>query len=103
MNQQQLPLITRESLALIGIQLADADADALIEQFNSTLQERIGVEVTNALDDDQLKELVHVQESGNMQAIQDWLVANVSDLQEIAQDEYDILMGEIAANAENIQ
>lgn len=103
MNQQQLPLITRESLALIGIQLADADADALIEQFNSTLQERIGVEVTNALDDTQLKELVDVQESGNMQAIQDWLVANVSDLQEIAQDEYDILMGEIAANAENIQ
>jgi nucleotidyltransferase/DNA polymerase involved in DNA repair len=103
MNQQQLPLITRESLALIGIQLADADADALIEQFNSTLQERIGAEVTNALDDTQLKELVDVQESGNMQAVQDWLVANVSDLQKIAQDEYDILMGEIAANADNIQ
>lgn len=39
----------------------------------------------------------------NAQAVQDWLVANVSDLQEIAQDEYDILMGEIAANADNIQ
>lgn len=103
MNQQQLPLITRESLALIGIQLADADADTLIEQFNSTLQERIGTEVTNILDDNQLKELVDVQESGNTQAVQDWLVANVSDLQEIAQDEYDILMGEIAANADNIQ
>lgn len=100
---QQLPLITRQSLALIGIQLADADADALIDQFNTTLQERIGVEVTNALDDDQLKELVNIQESGNTQAVQDWLVANVSDLQEIAQDEYDILMGEIAANADDLQ
>lgn len=64
MNQQQPPLITRESLALIGIQLADANADTLIEQFNSTLQERIGTEVTNILDDNQLKELVDVQESG---------------------------------------
>lgn len=100
---QQLPLITRQSLALIGIQLADADADALIDQFNTTLQERIGVEVTNALDDDQLKELVNIQESGNTQAVQDWLIANVSDLQEIAQDEYDILMGEIAANADDLQ
>ncbi|MDB5165346.1 MAG: hypothetical protein JWM00_236 [Candidatus Saccharibacteria bacterium] len=96
------PLITKELLDEYGIELGDQDVAALLAHLNTTLEERVGMEITESLSEDQLKALLTVQESGNDEAVGAWLEQNVPELQEITQDEIDILLGELAENAEGV-
>jgi hypothetical protein len=96
------PLITRELLDEFGIELGNQDEASLLEHLNSTLEERVGTEITESLDEPQLKELVELQEKGTDEEIAVWLEKNVPDLQEITQDEIDILIGELAENSDAI-
>lgn len=73
-----------------------------LQHVNDTLDERVGTEITESLNDDQLKELLDVQEKGTDEEVGAWLDKNVPELQEIAQDEIDILLGELAENADNV-
>ena len=93
--------ITEETLNEIGIDLTGQDKLALLAHLNDTLEERIGVEITESLDDDQLKELLDLQESGNDEAITSWLETHVPDLQDIVADHVAVLLGELAENADD--
>lgn len=95
-------LITKEMLATAGITVAPNEEDALLEHLNETLEERVGLEITNSLDDQQLDALAALQEQDDPTAIQQWLTDNVPELQDIIKDETDILLGEIAENADGI-
>lgn len=91
--------ITKETVLGLGIDLGDQDIDALLTHLNETLEERIGTEITDSLDDNQLQELLKIQESANDEEIGKWLETNVPDMKQIVQDEIDILLGEIAENS----
>lgn len=94
--------ITKDDLSRIGITLNDHEADALLQHANDTLQERIGVEITNSLNDRQIDQMLSLQEENNEQRLQDWLTVNVPNLQDIVIDEIDILLGEIAESHKDI-
>lgn len=97
------PLITQQTLDDFGISLTDAqDATALLAHLNETLDERVGAEITETLDDEQLKELLALQEKSDDEAVGTWLSANVDELEQITQDEIDILLGELAEISNDI-
>lgn len=88
-------IITKDLLVAMGINLPDTQLDELVAQANSTLHERIGTEVTESLDDEQLKEFIEIQQSNDTTKTIEWLANNVPELKEIIEDERDILLGEI--------
>ena len=101
--QQQY--ITKELLEEVGIVLPEQPVDeetAFITHLNNALAERIGNEITSSLDDVKLNEMLEIEESGDAAKLQEWLHANVPELGEIVQDEVDILLGEIAENANTV-
>lgn len=100
MNDQ--PLITRELLDEFGISLDGQDEASFLQHLNNTLEERVGAEITESLDDNQLTALLDLQENGTDEQLGDWLQQNVPDLQQITQDEIDILLGEVAENSDDI-
>lgn len=95
-------LITEELLKEFGVELGGKDVPALLAHLNDTLHERVGAEVTESLDDNQLKELLDVQEKGSDEDVANWVEANVPEIKEITQDEIDILLGELAENTDGI-
>ncbi len=94
--------ITEDMLNELGIDLAGQDKTALLAHLNDTLQERIGVEITESLNDDQLKELLELQESGTDDSLSEWLEAHVPALPEIVSDHVAVLLGELAENADDV-
>ncbi|HEY1085099.1 MAG TPA: DUF5663 domain-containing protein [Candidatus Saccharimonadales bacterium] len=99
MNPQ---IITKQVLDEFGVDLEGKDVDSLLQHLNETLEERVGAEITESLDDDQLKALLDLQESGTDEQVGQWLEQNVPELQQITQDEIDILIGELAENTDGI-
>lgn len=95
-------LITKEHLDAVGITVAPDEEAALLDHLNETLEERVGLEVADSLNDDQLEALATLQEQDDPQAVRQWLTDNVPELQEMVNDERDILLGEIAENAAGI-
>lgn len=96
------PIITRETLEQAGVDLTNKDIDALLEHLNQELEERVGSEITASLNDEQLKELLDIQEHASDEQLVEWMTANVPELDQITQDEIDILLGELAENADGI-
>jgi hypothetical protein len=95
-------LITKEMLATAGITVTPDEEEALLDHLNETLEERVGLEITDSLVDQQLEALATLQEQDDPAAIQQWLAENVPELQDIIKDEIDILLGEVAENADGI-
>ena len=96
------PFITKKLLLSVGINHDANEEEKLLVHLNETLEERVGIEITDSLDDNQLEELAKLQESGDDEATQAWMTTNVPDLHEIIKDEIDILLGEIADNTDNL-
>ena len=96
------PIITKVILDEAGINLDNQDVDALLTHLNQTLEERVGTEITESLTDEQLEVLVNLQETGTDEDVADWLQNNVPELEQITQDAIDIIVGELAENADNI-
>lgn len=94
--------ITKESLVNLGINLEGQDVDSLLVHLNDTLEERVGSEITESLDDAQLKTLVEMQEKATDEEIGEWLKQNVPEFEQIVQDEIDIVLGELAENTDGI-
>lgn len=97
MNHQ---FITQNTLEALDIDLTGEDVEALLDHLNETLQERVSAEITESLNDDQLKILADMQESASDEELGTWLEENVSDMQQIVQNEIDILISEIVEEDE---
>lgn len=95
------PQISKEFLQSIGVNVDDATYDQLISHFGETLENRIVEEVVATLSEEQLDELAQLNDQPGAD-LQAWIKENVPELQEIAQDEVDILLGELAENADQI-
>jgi len=96
------PIITRELLEQAGINLENKDIDALLAHLNQELEERVGAEITASLSDEQLKEMLDIQEHATEDQLVDWMTENVPELDQITQDEVDIILGELAENADGL-
>jgi len=99
---QNPTLITLEHLKQAGVNPETTEVDKLLSHLNDQLEERIGAEITASLDDEKLNELLDLQEKGDDEAIGDWLETNVPELQKIAEDERDILLGDLTENSNGI-
>lgn len=95
-----MSLLDREFLSELNINLDEANYQALSAHFEETLYERVIREVVDELPEDKAAELAHLQTTD--EGANQWLIANVPNLQEIVSDEIDILLGEIAENSEQI-
>lgn len=94
--------ITKDSLKALGINISDEDSTSLIAQLNTTVEERVGAEITEQLDDEQLKELLKLQETASDEVIGKWIAERVPDFEQIVQDNIDIVIGELAENADSV-
>ena len=94
--------ITAQTVQDLGIEVKGQDLEALLAHLNETLQERVGAEIIESLDDEQLKVLLDKQENANDEELGQWLEATIPDFKEIVSDEIDILMGEISENSDGI-
>lgn len=92
--------IDQNLLVSLGIELGDATPE-FITHVGEQLNERIGAALIELLDDDEAKELTELSQSGSSEDVQKWLEANVEDYRDVIQDEFDILMGELAEGASN--
>jgi len=93
-------ILYKEILASLGINLDDEKSAALIQHFEETLQERVGTEIFEALDDDQASKLITLQQGDDMKATAEFIKQNVPDYESIVKDETDILLGELADDAD---
>ncbi len=93
--------IDQNLLVELGINVGDATPE-FITHISNQLNERVGAAIIELLDDDEAKELATLSENGSAEEVQQWLEAHISDYKDVIQDEFDILMGEIAADADNI-
>ena len=94
--------ITKDSLVALGINVSDADAESLIAHLNDTVEERIGAEITEQLDDKQLEELIKLQDTATEEELGKWIAEQVPDYEKIVQDNIDIVIGELAENADGV-
>lgn len=101
-TDMNIQFITQETLDALGIDLSGQDQEALLAHLNETLQERVGAEITEELDDKQLQNLIDMQDNATEDEIAEWLEQAVPDLKDIVQDEIDILLGELAENSDGI-
>tara|TARA_B100001250_G_scaffold350874_1_gene322777 strand:+ start:440 stop:751 length:312 start_codon:yes stop_codon:yes gene_type:complete len=94
--------VTKQMLTDLGIEVKDTDADSLLTHLNERIEEMIGAEITESLDDKELEELVKLQKNGSDDELGDWIVTHVPNYQEIVQDNIDIAVGEMVDNADDI-
>ena len=99
MNQQ---FITEETLTALGIDITGQDKDVFLTHLNETLQERVGVEITESLDDEQLLTLLDKQENATEEELGAWLAQTIPNFEQMVQDEIDILVGELSENSNDI-
>lgn len=96
-------IITKQQLNSVGIDLPDDQMQALIEHVEETVNERIGEEIVDSLDDTQLKELVALQDSNApAEQIDAWIREHVADYDEIIEDNVTIVLGDLVANSDAI-
>lgn len=93
------PILTKQTLTDLGIELDESSYEMLAEHFETTLQDRVINEIVAELTPEQARELAELHNESGDQAYK-WLRANVTDFADIVADEVDILLGEIAEDSE---
>ncbi len=94
--------ITQETLEEAGITLVGDELTALLDHLNETLEDRVGDEIIDALEDDQLEEFMKLQQSSTDEQVFDWIKQHVPEYEQIVKTETDILLGETAQNATGV-
>jgi hypothetical protein len=94
--------ITEDTLKKVGVNLDGQDVASLLAHLNETLEERVGAEITDALDDSKLQVLMDLQDKATDEEVGAWLQENVPEFEQIIQDEIDILLGELVENTDEI-
>ena len=89
--------ITKAQLNAVGINLPDDEMEDLIQRAENEVNERVGEELFDSLDDDQLKEFVAMQEDKSVSGdkIAEWLAERVPDYKQIVADNTVIVLDEL--------
>lgn len=94
--------IDNDILTALGINLTGDELEKFQQHFSDTLDERVGLAIFDQLSDEEATELLALQDSGDSSQISGWVRTHVPDYEAILQTEYDLLLGEIAGQAEAI-
>ena len=97
-----MPILDRQFLESIGIDLDEESYQALDSHFETTLHQRVIDEIALEIEPEKAQELITTLKDADQAAVQQWLIENVTDLNEIISDEVDILLGELADSGEEI-
>lgn len=97
-----MPILDRQFLESIGVDLDEANYQALDNHFETTLHQRIVDEIALEIEPEKAEELITTLKDADQSVVQQWLIQNVPDLNEIVSDEVDILLGELAENGQEI-
>ena len=84
----------------IGIVLDPAAEAELVEALQKALESRIGLAIIELLDEDAAAELDRLTDERDQAKLSEWIATHVPDYQQVVQDEYDILMGEVAKDVD---
>jgi hypothetical protein len=84
----------------LGINLPKDQAEAFEKHFLETLEERVGLAIFDLLSDEEAEELIRLQDKADETTVTNWIKTNVPEYEDIVKDEFDILMGEVAENAD---
>ena len=89
--------ITKAQLNAVGINLPDDEMEDLIQRAENEVNERVGEELFDSLDDDQLKEFMAMQEDKSVSddKIAEWLAERVPDYEQIVDDNTVIVLDEL--------
>lgn len=98
MNESTEPLLNKEFLHNIGIDLDEVSYQALSGHYEETLFHRVTQEIVEELSEEQLTQLHTL--AGKDTELGAWLKLNVPQLREIVEDEIAILLGEIAEHGD---
>ena len=93
-----MTLFTQDFLTNLGVSLSLEEQQALSDYTEEVLRERVIEEVLDSLEEGQAEQLSSLADD----SLQEWLVLNVPELQSIVQDEVDILLGELAEQADQL-
>lgn len=94
-----MSLIDKQILADLGVELNDKQYRAMARVFDATVHRRVIDHMSGLLTDQQVDELRRVTDA-DPDNFTDWLDVNLPEFPEIVADEVDILLGEIAEDAE---
>lgn len=95
-----MQLITSQNLIDLGI--SEDKHEALLAHLNEQLEERIGIAITDLLDDEQVTTLLDLQENASDAEVDAWLSQHIPNMEEVVQDEVAILLGELAENSDAV-
>ena len=86
----------KELLESLGVNLSTRQLELFSDHLFETLKKRISESLSRLLDEDELSEFMAIHDE---EASVVWIKQHIPNYQAIVQDEFDILMGEIAQNA----
>ena len=89
--------ITKPQLNAVRIKHPDEEMEHLIQRAENEVNERVGEELFDSLDDDQLKEFVAMQEDKSVSddKIAEWLAERVPGYKQIVDDNIVIVLDEL--------
>ena len=93
-----MTLFTQDFLTNLGVSLSPEEQQVLSDYTEEVLRERVIEEVIDSLEEGQAEQLSSLADD----SLQEWLALNVPELQSIVQDEVDILLGELAEQADQL-
>jgi hypothetical protein len=96
-----MTVLTKQFIQTLGIDLDDETFALFDEHFEETLSSRVIESILDILDEEQLHNFAAVGDQDE-EAIHQWLITNVPDLNEIISEEVTILIAELAENSEQI-
>lgn len=96
-----MKLLSRSFLDSIGVKIDDANYELLSSHFEQVLEKRVIDEIVSELTPEEAEQLATLEQESD-QTVLDWLISNVPTFPAIIADEIDILLGEIATNADSI-
>lgn len=96
-----MPVITKDLLEQIDVNISAESVAKLSEHFEATLDERVMSSVIAELSDEQIERL-DVIKTGPDEQLMAWLSDNVPELKSIIEDETAILLGELAEGSNDL-
>ncbi len=87
--------IQASDIHALGLGLTDTQEAELVKQLQSVLEQRIAVAIMELLDENRGNELKQLAEGNDPAAVGKWIEAHLPEYQNIVDDEYDILIGDV--------
>ena len=79
----------------LGLGLSEEQETALVKALQPVFEQRIAVALMELLDEKSAEELKKLAEASDPSVLGEWIESHVPDYQDVVEDEYDILIGDI--------